>query len=62
MLDSAAEPRANTTCDCRIDASQRNQTADSSISHDASQGWFFFLARVVALTLMLRISFVLLPI
>ena len=31
----------------RIDASQRNQAADSSISHDASPGWFFFLARVV---------------
>ena len=32
----------------RIDALQRNPAADSSVSHDASPGWFFFfLARVV---------------
>ena len=33
---------AVTSC---LDASQRNQTADSSISHDASQGWFFFFGQ-----------------
>ena len=49
MLDSAAEPRANaplaTAATSCIDASQRNQTADSSISHDASRMVSFFLAR-----------------
>ena len=40
--------RLVTAATSRIDASQQNQTADSSISHDASPRWFsFFLARVV---------------
>ena len=44
VLDSAAEPRVNTTATAatsRNDASRWNQAADSSISHDASPRWFF---------------------
>ena len=45
VLDSAAKPRTNATCNgatSRIDASRRNHTADSSISHDELPRWFFF--------------------
>ena len=50
QLQNREGTRLTTAATSRIDASQRNQVANSSISHDASSGWvFFFLARVVDL-------------
>ena len=46
QLRNRERMRRATAATSRIVASRRNQTADSSISHDASQGWFFFLSRV----------------
>ena len=50
QLRNRERTRLATAATSRIDALQRNQAADSSISHDASPGWFFFfffLTRVV---------------
>ena len=39
QLRNRERTRLATATTTRIDESRRNQTADSSISHDASQGW-----------------------
>ena len=47
QLQNRERTRLTTAATSRIHASQRNQAADSSISHDASPRWFLFLAMVV---------------